>query len=402
MRAFGGSKSAIAMAVSVFPEPDSPTIPTISPAATLSDTARTGKEPPGNATVRFSTASASPVGTSSARSSVDPTGGTRPPVRSDHLALGRPAAPFASVSPRSMKTSAARTIATGRTDRHARRDEDAAEALAEHPPPVVARGLNAQPEEAQSRERKERLSDGQRGCEEQRLRDVGQHVPPQEPRASDPDHAGSRDIVGIDHRRRERLREPREVRRNRAADPEDRSLGADAYDRRHKDCDQESRERDREIDEARHQPAEPLSDERGQRAERDTDQGADQRGQNRQRDGQSRGDEDAVEDVASQRVRTHEVLTTRTLRGRRNVDPLGRIGPQGGGEERQGHDREDADKRNDPDRGTKSVPPATQGWTPHLSSMVERGSITPRAMSTPKLMISTSAPKSNATPCTAG
>ena len=112
MRAVAGSRSAIAIAVRVFPEPDSPTIPTISPGRTSIETERTGTEPPGKETVRLSTAStsASPVGRLAA--AVGSAGAGTSSVPAFQPAAVCPAAIFDNVSPSSVKTSAPSTIAT--------------------------------------------------------------------------------------------------------------------------------------------------------------------------------------------------------------------------------------------------------------------------------------------------
>ena len=80
----------------------------------------------------------------------------------------------------------------------------------------------------------------------------------------------------------------------------------------------------------------------------------------------------------------------------------GLVGPEQRCEHGEGDDRANADERHDSDRGSESLPPVTQRRTSHVSRIVERGSITPSAMSTAKLITRTSVPKSSATPCTAG
>ncbi len=116
MRPCPGSRSAIAMAVRLLPEPDSPTIPTISPGASDIEMSRTGTDPPGNETEspshsRTSSVSARPAAAAGGSASTAPA----PPLVPAPFQRGgavRPLAALARASPRRLKPTAASTIAT--------------------------------------------------------------------------------------------------------------------------------------------------------------------------------------------------------------------------------------------------------------------------------------------------
>ena len=289
-----------------------------------------------------------------------------------------------------------------RADGDDRRDVDAADPLRQHAAPVVVGRLHGEAQEAEAGHGEERLAHGQRAGEEQRLGDVRKDVPREEPCPADPERPRCRHVVRPDHGRGQRLAEAGERRREREGDPDDGAAGADTDDRGHEDRDEQRGKRDREVDEARQHPPEPLSHERGQRSERDPDEGAEKGREEGERDREARRDENTLEDVATEVVRSERMGEARALIGGVQVEPRGLVRPEHRREHREEHDRRDAGDGEDSDRGTENVTPASQAGRRHLSRMVERGSITPRAMSTTKLITSTSVPKSSAIACTVG
>ena len=125
-------------------------------------------------------------------------------------------------------------------------------------------------------------------------------------------------------------------------------------------------------------------------------------GEEGERDRQARRDEDAVEDVAPERVRAERVRTARALRGRQDVDAGGVVRPEQRRDDREHDDRREADRRRDPDRRSERLTEAARRRLAHESRIVERGSITPSAMSTAKLASRTTVPNTTASACTVG
>ena len=156
------------------------------------------------------------------------------------------------------------------------------------------------------------------------------------------EHPRGSQVVGAGDRRRQRLAQAREVRRQRDPDAGDGAACSDADDGRDEDRDEQRREGYRQVDEPAHRPPDATADERGHGAERDADDRAEARGQEGERDRQARRDEDAVEDVAPERIRPERVSTAGALRGRQDVDAGGVVRPQHRRDDREHDDRREA------------------------------------------------------------
>src|SRR5580693_3867179 len=181
-----GSRFMIDSAVMVLPQPDSPTIPSVSPGSTWIDTPSTACTTPSLSRI------------SVRRSVISSSGATRfsflarpyPPFSPPYPPLARPPSPLPALQPglERVPQRVADEVErdAGQDDRDARRVDQPPVVLAalqvgqaarQHVPPVGRRRLHAEPEEAQPGQDQDRVRDRERGLHDDRADRVRHDVP---------------------------------------------------------------------------------------------------------------------------------------------------------------------------------------------------------------------------------
>jgi hypothetical protein len=205
---------------------------------------------------------------------------------------------------------------------------DRAEPLAEESSPVVVRRLHPEPEERQPGERQQRVARGHGRVHHQGFRDVGQHVPEQDPQPPDPRDPRRGHVVEPGDPGHHRVRQPREARCEREPDGQQPAGGAHAEDHREEQRQQQAGERDRDVHGRRHDPADPRTEQQRRGAEQQPD-GDTQCGRQQSELHRETGrDQHAEEDVPPEAVRPGPVIRRRAPLDLPGVDGVRRVGPQ--------------------------------------------------------------------------
>src|SRR5271163_536847 len=300
-----GSSPIKASAVIVLPEPDSPTIPRLSPADAENDISRTTRRGPRG------------VGRSTARSTTSSSiSAPRPQTRIERVAQ--------SVAEQIESEHAERDREAGE-DRQSRRHVHPGLRVGEHPAPGGERRLRAEPEVGERGFGENGDGELDRRLHDQRWRDVRKHMVKRDGERPAPRRARRQRELASEHAVGCRAGQFGEDRHVGDADREGRVDDAGAVGRRQQNSHQQGREGEGEIAQLHDRVLDEALGARGEEAERDAECEADAYRNHADEQGDASAGENLRGDVAPQRIRAEPMRRRGDLQLVRNVESRRRI-----------------------------------------------------------------------------